>query len=214
MVSESTGVFWVRNLIATFLETLRAFSAVGLGPVGACHVVRRALPASSPGLETSGFGFPALLPSPVFMHCGRRTVECGWSLPAVASPFILISFSIAHLDPSSGEIADWRVCPATKAIGKMWPQPEEHAVWKTPSGACNLHSTHSSFHLRENSYAAFVAVCYGQKTLRPQSSAGARQCPKGLENRHSFNVLCFAFLFDCSFGLYLCGLFSSSEHRK
>lgn len=64
--------------------------------------------------------------------------------------------------------------PATKAIGKMWPQPEEHAGWETPSGACNLHSTRSSFHVRENSYAAFVALCCGQKTLRLQSSVGAR----------------------------------------
>lgn len=71
VVSESIGVFWVRNLIATLLETLREFSAIGLGPVGTCPVVRRALPASSTGLETSGFGFSSLLPSPVFMYVGE-----------------------------------------------------------------------------------------------------------------------------------------------
>lgn len=61
----------MRNLIAAFLKTLGEFSAIGLGPTGACHVVRRALPAWSTGLETSGFGFSTLLPSPVFMHVGE-----------------------------------------------------------------------------------------------------------------------------------------------
>jgi hypothetical protein len=107
----------------------------------------------------------------------------------VASPFILISFSIAHLDPSSGEIADWRVCPATKAVGKMWPQPEEHAGWKTPSGLCSLHSTNSPFfHVgkKKISHAAFVALFCGQNPLTLPSSVGERKCPKGLKTLYSF----------------------------
>lgn len=119
----------------------------------------------------------------------------------MASPFILISFSIAHLDPSSGEIADWRVCPATKAIGKMWPQAEEHAGWKTPSGPCNFHSTNSAFfffHLRKNSHAAFVALCCGQKPLLLRFSVGERKCPKGLETI-CLHFKFYGFALFCSF---------------
>ena len=95
----------------------------------------QALP-SKPQYFVSLPSFPGLL----CLCMWERPVECGWSVPAVASLLTLISFSIAHLDPSSGEIADWWVCPATKDTGKTQPQPKEHEGWKTPSGLCNLKS--------------------------------------------------------------------------
>ena len=173
----------------------------------------QALP-SKPQYFVSLPSFPGLL----CLCMWERPVECGWSVPAVASLLTLISFSIAHLDPSSGEIADWWVCPATKDTGKTQPQPKEHEGWKTPSGLCNLKSINPSgffffffFHLRKISHAAFCCFLLWPETTLVAILCQWKKKSKGTTGYAlpSFQVLCTAF-----FGSRLCGPFLCSEHRK
>lgn len=146
VVSESLWTFQLRNLIATFFRATQGFFS---NWVWTCrHMSCGELSSAGPKSYPVNLSILFLLPSSLCLLClcmWERPVECGWCLPAVASPLTLISFSIAHLDPSSGEIADWWVCPATEAIGKTWPSPKEHEGWKTPSGPCNLNTINLSF---------------------------------------------------------------------